>query len=170
MTSDYENISFNLSSLVSKPDTETILVKSAFLVVSLVSKLLQKTAVSAAQIVLDGELIYLDTVKVLGDENNDEEEPTSLKFDITHAAQEWVENPENNFGIKIIFDNDAEAPMMVSSPELVIETRHSFKTRAGNTRDKRSISFSGPNVRSHTDCSAMEDLSLGRRGSTKCCR
>ena len=165
MTSDYENISFNLSSLVSKPDTETILVKSAFLVVSLVSKLLQKTAVSAAQIVLDGELIYLDTVKVLGDENNDEEEPTSLKFDITHAAQEWVENPENNFGIKIIFDHDAEAPVMVSSPELVIETRHSFKTRA-----KRSISFSGPNVRSHTDCSAMDDLSLGRRGSTKCCR
>ena len=165
MTSDYENISFNLSSLVSKPDTETILVKSAFLVVSLVSKLLQKTAVSAAQIVLDGELIYLDTVKVLGDENNDEEETTSLKFDITHAAQEWVENPENNFGIKIIFDHDAEAPVMVSSPELVIETRHSFKTRA-----KRSISFSGPNVRSHTDCSAMDDLSLGRRGSTKCCR
>ena len=165
MTSDYENISFNLSSLVSKPDTETILVKSAFLVISLVSKLIQKTAVSAAQIVLDGELIYLDTVKVLGDENNDEEEPTSLKFDITHAAQEWVENPENNLGIKIIYDNDAEAPVMVSSPELVIETRHSFKTRA-----KRSISFSGPNVRSHTDCSAMEDLSLGRRGSTKCCR
>ena len=165
MTSDYENISFNLSSLVSKPDTETILVKSAFLVISLVSKLIQKTAVSAAQIVLDGELIYLDTVKVLGDENNDEEEPTSLKFDITHAAQEWVENPENNFGIKIIFDHDAEAPVMVSSPELVIETRHSFKTRA-----KRSISFSGPNVRSHTDCSAMDDLSLGRRGSTKCCR
>ena len=165
MTSDYENISFNLSSLVSKPDTETILVKSAFLVVSLVSKLLQKTAVSAAQIVLDGELIYLDTVKVLGDENNNEEEPTSLKFDITHAAQEWVENPENNLGIKIIFDNDAEALLMVSSPELVIETRHSFKTRA-----KRSISFSGPNVRSHTDCSAMDDLSLGRQGSTKCCR
>ena len=165
MTSDYENISFNLSSLVSKPDTETILVKSAFLVVSLVSKLIQKTAVSAAQIVLDGELIYLDTVKVLGDENNEEEEPTSLKFDITHAAQEWVENPENNLGVKIIFDNDAEDPVMVSSPELVIETRHSFKTRA-----KRSISFSGPNVRSHTDCSAMDDLSLGRRGSTKCCR
>ena len=165
MTSDYENISFNLSSLVSKPDTETILVKSAFLVISLVSKLIQKTAVSAAQIVLDGELIYLDTVKVLGDENNDEEEPTSLKFDITHAAQEWVENPENNLGVKIIFDNDAEDPVMVSSPELVIETRHSFKTRA-----KRSISFSGPNVRSHTDCSAMDDLSLGRRGSTKCCR
>ena len=164
MTSDYENISFNLSSLVSKPDTETILVKSAFLVVSLVSKLIQKTAVSAAQIVLDEELIYLDTVKVLADENNDEE-PTSLKFDITHAAQEWVENPENNLGIKIIFDNDAEALLMVSSPELVIETRHSFKTRA-----KRSISFSGPNVRSHTDCSAMDDLSLGRRGSTKCCR
>ena len=163
MTSDYENISFNLSSLVSKPDTETILVKSAFLVISLVSKLIQKTAVSAAQIVLDGELIYLDTVKVLGDDNY--EEPTSLKFDITHAAQEWVENPENNIGIKIIFDHDAEAPVMVSSPELVIETRHSFKTRA-----KRSISFSGPNVRSHTDCSAMEDLSLGRRGSTKCCR
>ena len=165
MTSDYENISFNLSSLISKPDTETILVKSAFLVISLVSKLIQKTAVSAAQIVLDGELIYLDTVKVLGDENNEEEEPTSLKFDITHAAQEWVENPENNLGIKIIFDNDAEAPVMVSLPELVIETRHSYMTRA-----KRSISFSGPNVRSHTDCSAMEDLSLGRRGSTKCCR
>ena len=165
MTSDYENISFNLSSLVSKPDTETILVKSAFLVISLVSKLIQKTSVSAAQIVLDGELIYLDTVKVLGDENNDEEETTSLKFDITHAAQEWVENPENNLGIKIIYDNDAEAPVMVSAPELVIETRHSFKTRA-----KRSISFSGPNVRSHTDCSAMDDLSLGRRGSTKCCR
>ena len=162
MTSDYENISFNLSSLMSKPDAETILVKSAFLVITLVSKLIQKTTVSAAQIVFNGELIFLDTIKVLG---GDEDDQTSIKFDITHAAQEWIENPENNLGIKVVFDNEALAPSMASPAELVIETRHSFKTRV-----KRSISISGPNVRSHTDCSAIEDPYTGRRGSTKCCR
>lgn len=113
-----------------------------------------KTKVTFTQRVSNSAVIHLDWM-TLDDINED----ITVKLDVKHAIQAWIENPDLNLGLQLHLEG-VEVTLDDSTPELVIDTKHS------NVRRKRATYMStefGELITSWTDCKAVE------RGR-KCCR
>ena len=166
-------------------DTSVVLVKSATLIISF-----EKPSdnfnyhVKVAQKVTNGEHIILDDTDIISDY---EDYTVNIKFDVSHAVQAWIEAPDTNLGL-VVLVKDAELSesyepaqfVMVSEPELVIETRHTSTPMM--TRHKRSALdlvsdfLEYPHVAGPTDCNDKDDKNKTdsnhgkQKKGGKCCR
>ena len=103
------------------------------------------TKITVAQRVEDDELIYLDILDVTTDD-----EDTLVKLDITHAVHAWVDDPDTNLGLRVIFDS--AAPQLLSPPHLVVDSQHSFVRRKRSLSSFANLVDHVPRIPSDSDC------------------
>ena len=129
--------------------------------------------VRVGQIVEGGEMILLDAIDVATEAG----EETVVELDITHAVHGWVDNPNTNLGLRVIFDQGSDLPQLVSPPSIIVDTQHSF---VAPRRSKRSVSALGnivdyvPRIPGDSDCPENQEpfviTAKGKKKRPTCCR